>query len=53
MVTASPTSQILPVGSDSRTIQEPVDSPGPAHDTDAAPAMEILTSILAQSISSP
>ena len=51
MVTASPTSQAPPSGSDSKTMQAPVVSPGPAQDTDAAPATESLTDNLAQLMS--
>ena len=51
IVTASPVSQTPPFGSDSKTIHGPVVYPGPAHDTDAAPAIESLTDNLAQLIS--
>ena len=53
IVTASPISQTPPSGSDSKTMQAPVVSPGPAQDTDAAPATETLTDSLAQLISWP
>ena len=53
MVIASPTSHTPPSGSDSITMQAPVVSPGPAHETDAAPAMDSLTDRLAQLTSEP